>query len=38
MPDEAIWRSDLQLFQQAFADLLAWESATVSFENVLRHI
>lgn len=37
MPDEAIWQSDLQLFQQAFADLLSWESATLSFGNVLRH-
>ncbi len=38
IPDEAIWQSDLQLFQQAFADLLSWESATLSCENVLRHI
>ena len=38
MPDATIWQFELQTFQQAFADVLDWESATFSFGNILRHI
>ena len=37
MPDEATWQHDLQLFQQAFEDVLDWDTATTSWGNVLRH-
>lgn len=37
MPDETTRQRDLHLFQQEFADVLDWETADYSFDDVLLH-
>lgn len=37
MPDETTRQQDLHRFQQAFADVLDWETADYSFDDVLLH-
>lgn len=37
MPDDSTRQQDLRLFQRAFADVLDWETANYSFDDVLLH-
>jgi len=37
MPDDTTRQQDLRLFQQAFADVLDWETATYSFDDIWLH-
>lgn len=37
MPDEETWRGDLQVFQQAFADVVDWKTASLSWGTILYH-